>query len=48
MNIPKRTLFRASKRFGSSGPKKLPKIIKCAIIKEIVKLKETMVGVHVE
>ena len=32
----------------SSRPKKLPKIVNCATIKETEKLKETMVGVQVE
>ena len=31
----------------SSGPKKLPKIVNCATIKETEKLKEIMVGVQV-
>ena len=33
---------------GSLGPKKLPKIVNCATIKETKKLKETMVRVQVE
>ena len=34
--------------FGSLGPEKIPKILNCATIKEIEKLKEKMVGVQVE
>jgi hypothetical protein len=33
---------------GNSGPKKLPKIVNCATIKETKKLKEIIVGVQVE
>jgi hypothetical protein len=40
--------FRASKWLRKFRPKKLPKIVNCATIKEIEKLKERMVGVQVE
>jgi len=33
---------------GVQDPKKLPKLLKCATIKEIEKMKETMVRVQVE
>ena len=33
---------------GSSGPEKLPKLVSCATIREIEKLKETMLGFQVE
>ena len=44
----KKTSFRPQNGFGSSGPEKLPKIVNCATIKEIEKLKETMVGLKLE
>jgi hypothetical protein len=46
--MPKKRGFGPQNDSGSSGPKKLPKIVNCATIKETEKLKETMVGVQVE
>jgi hypothetical protein len=46
--MPKKLCLGPQNGSGSSGPKKLPKIVNCATIKEIEKLKETMVGVQVE
>jgi len=43
-----KTSFRASKQLRILGPKKLLKIVNCATIKEIEKMKETMVGAQVE
>ena len=40
--------FRVSKWLRKFRPKKLPKIVNCATIKENEKLKERMVGVQVE
>ena len=44
----KKRCLRPQNSSGRLGLKKLPKIVKCAIIKEIEKLKETMVGPQVE
>jgi hypothetical protein len=46
--MPKKCRLGPQNSSGSSGPEKLPKIVNCAIVKEIEKLKETMVGVQVE
>ena len=46
--FPKKCRLGPQNSAGSSGPKKLPKIVNCATIKETEKLKETMVGVQVE
>jgi hypothetical protein len=46
--MPKKRRLGPQNGSGSSGPKKLPKIVNCATIKETEKLKETMVGVQVE
>jgi hypothetical protein len=46
--MPKKRRLGPQNGSGSSGPKKLPKIVNCATIKEIEKLKETMVGFQVE
>jgi len=45
MVFPKKCHLGPQNSSGSSGPKKLPKIVNCATIKEAKKLKETMVGV---
>ena len=47
-SMPKRRRLGPQNSSGSLGPKKLPKIVNCATIKETKKLKETMVGVQVE
>jgi hypothetical protein len=46
--MPKKCHLGPQNGSRSSGPKKLPKIVNCATIKETEKLKETMVGVQVE
>jgi len=46
--LPKKHRWRPQNGSGSSRLKKLLKIINCATIKETEKLKETMVGVHME
>ena len=46
--FPKRLRLGSQNVSGSSGPEKLPKIVNGAIIKEIEKMKETVVGVQVE
>ena len=46
--MPKKRRLRPQNDSGSSGPKKLPKIVNCATIKETKKLKEKMVWVQVE
>ena len=46
--MPKKHRLGPQNCFGSSRPKKLPKIVNCATLKETEKLKETMVGVQVE
>jgi len=46
--FPKKHRLGPQNSFGSLGPKKLLKIVKCATIKETEKLKEAMVGVQVE
>ena len=46
--MPKKRRLGPQNGSGSLGPEKLPKIVYCATIKEIGKLKETMVGVQVE
>jgi hypothetical protein len=46
--MPKKRCLGPQNGFGSSGPKKLPKIVNSATIKETKKLKKTMVGVQVE
>jgi hypothetical protein len=46
--MPQKRRLGPQNDVGSSGPKKLPKIVNCATIKETEKLKETMVGVKVE
>jgi len=43
--FPKKRRLVPQNGSGSSGPKKLLKIVNCATIKETEKLKETMVGV---
>ena len=47
-SFPKKHRLGLQNGSGSLGPKKLPKIVNCAINKETEKLKETMVGVQVE
>ena len=47
-SFPLKTYFSLSKRLKKLRTQKLPKIVKCATIKENEKLKETMVGVQVE
>ena len=47
-SFPKKRGLGPQNGFGSSGPKKLLKIVNCAIIKETEKLKETIVVVQVE
>jgi hypothetical protein len=46
--IPKKCCLGPQNGSGSSRPKKLPKIVNCATIKETEKLEETMMAVHVE
>jgi hypothetical protein len=46
--MPKKCHLGPQNDFRSSRPKKLPKIVNCATIKETEKMKETMVGVQVE
>ena len=46
--FPKKNCLWPQNNSESLGPKKLPKIVNCAIIKENEKLKETMVGPQVE
>ena len=46
--MPKKRHLGPQNGSKSSGPEKLLKIVNCAIIKEIEKLKETMVGPQVE
>jgi hypothetical protein len=46
--MPKKRHLGPQNDSGRSGPKKLPKIVNCATIKESEKMKETMVGVQVE
>ena len=46
--MPKKRRLGPQNGSGSSGPEKLPKIVNFATIKKTEKLKETMVGVHVE
>jgi hypothetical protein len=46
--MPKKRRLGPQNGSGSSGPEKLPKIVNCATIKEIGKLKETMVWFQVE
>ena len=46
--MPKKRRLGPQNGSGSLGPKKQPKIVNCATIKETRKLKETMVGVQVE
>ena len=46
--MPKKHCLGPQNVSGSSGPKKLPKIVNCATVKETEKLKETMEGVQVE
>jgi hypothetical protein len=46
--MPKKRHLGPQNGSGSSRPKKLPKIVNCATIKETEKLKETMVGVQLE
>ena len=43
--FPKKRCLGPQNGSGSLGPEKLLKIVNCATIKEIEKLKETMVGV---
>ena len=45
--FPKKNRLGPQNGFGSSGPKKLLKIVNCATIMEIENLKETVVGVQV-
>ena len=47
-SIPKKRRLGPQNGSGSLGPKKLPKIVNCATIKENRRLKETMVGVQEE
>ena len=47
-SMPKKTLFRASKRLQKFRTPKLPKIVNCATITKTGKLKETVVGVQEE
>ena len=44
--FPKKRRLGPQNGSGSLGPEKLLKIVKCAIIKETEKLKETVVGVQ--
>ena len=46
--MPKKRCLGPQNSSVSLGPKKLPKIVNCATIKETKKMKETMVGVQVE
>jgi hypothetical protein len=46
--MPKKRRLWPQNGYGSSGPKKLLKILNCATIEEIEKPKETMVWVQVE
>jgi hypothetical protein len=46
--MPKKHRLGPQNGSGSSGPKKLPKLVNCATIKETEKIKEKMVGVQVE
>jgi len=46
--FPERYHLGSQNGSGSSEPKKMPKIVSCATIKEIEKMKETVVGVQVE
>jgi hypothetical protein len=46
--MPKKRRLGPQNSSRSLGPEKLPKITNCATIKEIEKLKETMVGFQVE
>ena len=47
-SMPKKHRLGPQNGSRSLGPKKLPKIVNCATIKETGKLKERMVGVQVE
>jgi hypothetical protein len=46
--MPKKRRLGPQNGSRSSRPKKLPKIVNCATIKETEKMKEIMVGVQVE
>jgi hypothetical protein len=46
--MPKKRCLVPQNGSGSLAPKKLPKIVNCATIKETGKLKEKIVGVQVE
>ena len=46
--FPKKCCLGPQNDSRSLGPEKLPKIVNYATIKEAEKLKETIVGVHVE
>ena len=46
--FPKKCRLWPQNSSESLGPKKMPKIVNCATIKETKKMKETMVGVQVE